>query len=473
MVTTEFRIEKDFIGEKEIPKDAYYGVQTMRAIENFPITGYRIHPELIKSLGIVKKAAALSNMEVGMLDKNIGKYIIQACDEVIAGQWNEQFIVDPIQGGAGTSINMNTNEVIANRALELTGETKGNYKVISPNSHINMSQSTNDSFPTATHIAVLSLLNQLLEATKTMQSAFVSKSKEFAGIIKMGRTHLQDAVPVLLGQEFESYSRVVSRDIDRISLSRQHLYEVNMGATAVGTGLNADPTYIKSVVRNLSVLSGLPLKGAENLIDATQNTDCYTEVSANLKVCMINMSKIANDLRLMASGPRDGLFEIILPARQPGSSIMPGKVNPVMAEVVNQVAFQVIGNDLTISSASEAGQFELNVMEPVLFFNLIQSISTMTNVFKVFTEKCLVGIKANAEHLKEYVEKSVGIITAVNPHIGYELAAQIAKEAYATGASVRELCIKSGALTAEQLDKILDPYAMTTPGIAGGKSLVK
>ncbi|RIJ63183.1 aspartate ammonia-lyase [Rummeliibacillus sp. TYF005] len=473
MVTTEFRIEKDFIGEKEIPKEAYYGVQTMRAIENFPITGYRIHPELIKSLGIVKKAAALSNMEVGMLDKNIGKYIIQACDEVIAGQWNEQFIVDPIQGGAGTSINMNTNEVIANRALELMGETKGNYKVISPNSHINMSQSTNDSFPTATHIAVLSLLNQLLEATKTMQSAFVSKSKEFAGIIKMGRTHLQDAVPVLLGQEFESYSRVVSRDIDRISLSRQHLYEVNMGATAVGTGLNADPTYIKSVVRNLSVLSGLPLKGAENLIDATQNTDCYTEVSANLKVCMINMSKIANDLRLMASGPRDGLFEIILPARQPGSSIMPGKVNPVMAEVVNQVAFQVIGNDLTISSASEAGQFELNVMEPVLFFNLIQSISTMTNVFKVFTEKCLVGIKANAEHLKEYVEKSVGIITAVNPHIGYELAAQIAKEAYATGASVRELCIKSGALTAEQLDKILDPYAMTTPGIAGGKSLVK
>lgn len=473
MVTTEFRIEKDFIGEKEIPKEAYYGVQTMRAIENFPITGYRIHPELIKSLGIVKKAAALSNMEVGMLDKNIGKYIIQACDEVIAGQWNEQFIVDPIQGGAGTSINMNTNEVIANRALELMGETKGNYKVISPNSHINMSQSTNDSFPTATHIAVLSLLNQLLEATKTMQSAFVSKSKEFAGIIKMGRTHLQDAVPVLLGQEFESYSRVVSRDIDRISLSRQHLFEVNMGATAVGTGLNADPTYIKEVVRHLSELSGLPLKGAENLIDATQNTDCYTEVSANLKVCMINMSKIANDLRLMASGPRDGLFEIILPARQPGSSIMPGKVNPVMAEVVNQVAFQVIGNDLTISSASEAGQFELNVMEPVLFFNLIQSISTMTNVFKVFTEKCLVGIKANAEHLKEYVEKSVGIITAVNPHIGYELAAQIAKEAYATGASVRELCIKSGALTAEQLDKILDPYAMTTPGIAGGKSLVK
>nr|WP_102691723.1 aspartate ammonia-lyase [Rummeliibacillus pycnus] len=473
MVMTEFRIEKDFLGEKEIPKDAYYGVQTMRAIENFPITGYRIHPELIKSLGIVKKAAALANMEIGMLQKEIGQYIIQACNEVISGKWNDQFIVDPIQGGAGTSINMNTNEVIANRALELMGEEKGNYKLISPNSHINMSQSTNDAFPTATHIAVLSLLNQLLEASKTMQNAFVSKAKEFAGIIKMGRTHLQDAVPILLGQEFEAYSRVVSRDIDRISLSRQHLYEVNMGATAVGTGLNADPVYIDTVVRNLSELSGLPLKGAEHLVDATQNTDCYTEVSANLKVCMINMSKIANDLRLMASGPRDGLFEIILPARQPGSSIMPGKVNPVMAEVVNQVAFQVIGNDLTISSASEAGQFELNVMEPVLFFNLIQSISTMSNVFKVFTEKCIVGIKANDEHLKEYVEKSVGIITAVNPHIGYELAAQIAKEAIATGASVRELCIKSGALTAEQLDKILDPYAMTQPGIAGGRSLDK
>ncbi|MCP1144708.1 aspartate ammonia-lyase [Lysinibacillus endophyticus] len=473
MGATEFRIEKDFLGEKQIPVNAYYGVQTMRAVENFPITAYRIHPELIKSLGIVKKAAALANIEVGMLDQNIGQYILQACDEVIAGKWNDQFIVDPIQGGAGTSVNMNANEVIANRALELMGEEKGNYKVISPNTHINMSQSTNDAFPTATHIAVLSLMNELIESTKAMHSAFVAKSKEFAGIIKMGRTHLQDAVPILLGQEFEAYSRVVGRDIDRISLSRHHLFEVNMGATAVGTGLNADPTYIDAVVRNLSELSGLPLSRAEHLVDATQNTDCYTEVSAALKVCMINMSKIANDLRLMASGPRDGLFEIILPARQPGSSIMPGKVNPVMAEVVNQVAFQVIGNDLTISQASEAGQFELNVMEPVLFFNLIQSISIMSNVFKTFTEKCLIGIKANEEHLKEYVEKSVGIITAVNPHIGYELAAQIAKEAISTGQSVRELCLKSGALTEEQLDQILNPYEMTRPGIAGGRDLVK
>ncbi|KGR76960.1 aspartate ammonia-lyase [Ureibacillus sinduriensis] len=472
MGITELRIEKDFLGEKEIPKDAYYGVQTVRAVENFPITGYRIHPELIKSLGIVKKAAALANMEVGMLKKEIGEFILQACDEVIAGKWNDQFIVDPIQGGAGTSINMNANEVIANRALELMGEEKGNYTKISPNSHINMSQSTNDAFPTATHIAVLSLMSQLLKSSKTMQNAFVSKANEFAGVIKMGRTHLQDAVPILLGQEFEAYARVISRDIERMSLSIQHLFEVNMGATAVGTGLNADPLYIDAVVRNLSELSGLPLNRAEHLVDATQNTDCYTEVSAMLKVCMINMSKIANDLRLMASGPRDGLFEIILPARQPGSSIMPGKVNPVMAEVVNQVAFQVMGNDLTISQASEAGQFELNVMEPVLFYNLIQSISIMNNVFTVFTENCVQGIKANEEHLKEYVEQSVGIITAVNPHIGYELAAQIAKEAIATGASVRELCIKSGALTAEQLDKILDPYEMTHPGIAGGRTLV-
>jgi len=461
------RIEKDFLGEKEIPIDAYYGVQTMRATENFPITGYRIHPELIKSLGIVKKAAALANMEVGLLDQTIGEYIVKAADEVIEGKWNDQFIVDPIQGGAGTSINMNTNEVIANRALELMGEEKGNYSVISPNSHVNMSQSTNDAFPTATHIAVLSLLNQLIETTKTMQQAFLNKADEFAGVIKMGRTHLQDAVPILLGQEFEAYARVIARDIERISNTKNNLYDVNMGATAVGTGLNAEPEYIQIVTNHLVKLSGHPLRSAKHLVDATQNTDCYTEVSAALKICMINMSKIANDLRLMASGPRAGLSEIILPARQPGSSIMPGKVNPVMPEVVNQVAFQVIGNDLTISAASEAGQFELNVMEPVLFFNLIQSISIMNNVFKTFTENCLKGIQANEKRMKEYVEKSIGIITAINPHVGYETAAKLAREAYLTGESIRDLCIKYGVLTEEQLNEILNPYEMTHPGIAG------
>lgn len=468
MVTiNEFRIEKDFLGEKEIPFNAYYGVQTIRATENFPITGYRIHPELIKALGMVKKAAAIANMEVDLLDTGIGKYIVVAADEVIAGKLDDQFIVDPIQGGAGTSINMNANEVIANRALELMGHEKGNYSIISPNTHVNMSQSTNDAFPTATHIAVLNLLNQLIDSTRYMQNVFVEKSKQFSGIIKMGRTHLQDAVPILLGQEFEAYSRVIGRDIDRISFSRLHMYDVNMGATAVGTGLNAMPEYIELVTQILASISGLPLKGAEHLIDATQNTDCYTEVSSTLKVCMLNMSKIANDLRLMASGPRAGLGEIVLPARQPGSSIMPGKVNPVMPEVMNQVAFQVMGNDMTISAASEAGQFELNVMEPVLFFNLIQSISIMCNVFRAFTDYCLRDIQANEERLNEYVEKSVGIITAVNPHIGYETASKLAREAYLTGASIRELCLKYDVLTEEQLEQILNPYAMTRPGIAG------
>lgn len=467
MLKSKVRIEKDFLGEKEVPMDAYYGVQTLRATENFPITGYKIHPELIKSLGIVKKAAALANMEVGQLNNDIGNYIVQAADEVIEGKWNNQFIVDPIQGGAGTSINMNANEVIANRALELMGHEKGDYSIISPNTHVNMSQSTNDAFPTSTHIAVLSLMNQLLESAQYMQNVFVEKSKQFADVIKMGRTHLQDAVPILLGQEFEAYSRVIGRDIKRISNTKEHMYEVNMGATAVGTGLNADPRYIESAVRFIAELTGLPIRRAEHLVDATQNTDSYTEVSAALKVCMINMSKVANDLRLMASGPRAGLGELVLPARQPGSSIMPGKVNPVMPEVMNQVAFQVIGNDVTISSASEAGQLELNVMEPVLFFNLIQSLSIMSNVFTVFTDNCLKDITANESRLKEYVEKSVGILTAVNPHIGYETAATIAKEAIATGASIRELCIKSGVLTEDQLDKILDPYEMTNPGIAG------
>lgn len=463
----DVRIEKDFLGEKEIPSHAYYGVQTVRATENFPITGYRIHPELIKSLGIVKKAAAIANMEVGLLDENIGKFIVQAADEVIEGKLNDEFIVDPIQGGAGTSTNMNANEVIANRALELMGEEKGNYAVISPNTHVNMSQSTNDAFPTAIHITVLSLLNQLIDTTNYMQKVFREKADEFTGIIKMGRTHLQDAVPILLGQEFEAYSRVLARDIVRISNTRNNLYDINMGATAVGTGLNADPKYIESVTKALAELSGLPLQSAQHLVDATQNTDCYTEVSSALKICMVNMSKIANDLRLMASGPRAGLNEIVLPARQPGSSIMPGKINPVMAEVMNQVAFQVIGNDATITAASEAGQFELNVMEPVLFYNLIQSISIMNNVFTTFTENCLKGIQANEERMKEYVEKSIGIITAINPHVGYETASKLAREAFVTGESIRSLCIKHNVLTEEQLDQILNPFEMTHPGIAG------
>ena len=471
IATKDIRIEKDFLGEKEVPSAAYYGVQTLRAVENFPITGYRIHPSLITAMAIVKKAAALANIDTGYLAKDIGHEIAEAAQEIVDGKFHDQFIVDPIQGGAGTSINMNTNEVIANRALERMGYEKGAYAKISPNTHVNMAQSTNDAFPTGIHIATLMMLEELLITMEALHSAFRKKAKEFDHVIKMGRTHLQDAVPIRLGQEFEAYSRVLERDIKRIKQSRQHLYEVNMGATAVGTGLNANPTYIEQVVKHLRTFSGFPLVGAEHLVDATQNTDAYTEVSAALKVCMMNMSKIANDLRIMASGPRVGLAEIQLPARQPGSSIMPGKVNPVMAEVINQVAFQVIGNDHTICLASEAGQLELNVMEPVLVFNLIQSISIMNNGFRVFREYCIEGITANEELLKQYVEKSVGIITAVNPHIGYEAASRIAREAIETGKSVRELCLEHGVLTEEELDIILDPFEMTHPEIAGASLL--
>jgi aspartate ammonia-lyase len=471
MSTDKKRIEKDFLGEKEIPVDAYYGIQTIRAVENFPITGYRIHVSLIKALAMVKKAAAIANMNTTRLYKDLAGVIIQAADEIIDGKWNDQFIVDPIQGGAGTSMNMNVNEVIANRGLELLGHPKGDYFHLSPNTHVNMSQSTNDVFPTAIHISTLSLLEVLLITMEDMQKVFKQKAVQFEKVIKMGRTHLQDAVPIRLGQEFEAYSRVLTRDINRIKHTREHLLEVNMGATAVGTGLNADPKYIKDVVKQLAEISGFPLVNAEHLVDATQNTDAYTEVSAALKVCMMNMSKIANDLRLMASGPRAGLGEIRLPARQPGSSIMPGKVNPVMPELINQIAFQVIGNDHTICLASEAGQLELNVMEPVLVFNLLQSISIMNNGFRAFTDHCLAGIEANEERLKEYVDKSVGIITAVNPHLGYEVAARIAREATITGKSVRELCLQYDVLTEEELDIILNVYEMTEPGIAGEELL--
>ncbi|MBL5846095.1 aspartate ammonia-lyase [Bacillus sporothermodurans] len=468
---SKMRTEKDFLGTKEVPAEAYYGIQTLRAVENFQITGNRIHEELIKGMAMVKKAAALANMDIKRLYSGIGEAIVKAADELIEGKWHDQIIVDPIQGGAGTSINMNVNEVLANRALELMGEEKGDYFRCSPNTHVNMSQSTNDAFPSAIHIAVLNLLETLLVSMEEMKAVFQEKAEEFNPIIKMGRTHLQDAVPIRLGQEFEAYSRVIGRDIKRIKQSLQHLYELNMGATAVGTGLNADPRYIELVVKHLAQISGLPLIGAEHLVDATQNTDAYTEVSAALKVCMMNMSKIANDLRLMASGPRAGLGEIMLPARQPGSSIMPGKVNPVMAEVINQVAFQVIGNDHTICLASEAGQLELNVMEPVLVYNLLQSISIMNNAFRTFTVNCLKGIKANEKRLKDYVEKSAGLITAVNPHIGYEVAARIAREAIVNGEPIRELCLKYDVLTEEELNLILDPYEMTHPGIAGAELL--
>ncbi|MEC0173552.1 aspartate ammonia-lyase [Paenibacillus favisporus] len=467
------RLEKDFLGTKEVPNHAYYGIQTLRAKENFPITGQRLHPELIRSMAMVKKAAAMANMEIKRLLPAKGEAIVQAADEIIGGEWLDQFIVDPIQGGAGTSINMNTNEVIANRALELMGKEKGSYADISPNNHVNMAQSTNDSFPTAVHLATLTMIDKLVATMTDLHQAFVNKANEFDAVIKMGRTHLQDAVPIRLGQEFQAYARVLGRDIERVKATKNNLLHINMGATAVGTGLNADLTYIKRVAEILAELSGFPVQAADHLVDATQNTDAYTEVSAALKICMMNMSKVANDIRLMASGPRAGLGELSLPSRQPGSSIMPGKVNPVMCEVINQIAFQVIGNDHTICLASEAGQLELNVMEPVLVYNLLQSLEIMNQGFRVFREHCVEGIQANVERCREYVENSVGIITALNPHLGYEVVSRIAREAITTGKSVRELCLLYNVLTEEELNIILDPYQMTNPGIAGEALLRK
>lgn len=467
------RIEKDFLGTKEVPDEAYYGIQTMRAVENFPITGQRLHPELIRAMAIVKKGAAIANMELSRLYGPKGEAMVQAAEEIIAGQWQDQFIVDPIQGGAGTSINMNTNEVIANRALEIMGKDKGSYVDISPNNHVNMAQSTNDAFPTAIHIATLSMIEQLLVAMRELQQSFQVKADEFDTVIKMGRTHLQDAVPIRLGQEFQSYARVLGRDIRRVEATKENLLHINMGATAVGTGLNADPRYIVRVAEILADISGFPVVASDHLVDATQNTDAYTEVSAALKICMMNMSKVANDIRLMASGPYAGLGELVLPARQPGSSIMPGKVNPVMCEVVNQIAFQVIGNDHTICLASEAGQLELNVMEPVLVYNLLQSLEIMKQGFTVFRLHCIDGIQANVDRCREYVERSVGMITALNPHLGYEVVSRIAREAIQTGKPVRELCLLYNVLTEEELNIILDPYQMTEPGIAGEQLLHK
>lgn len=461
------RTEQDLIGVHEVEDQAYYGIQTVRAMENFPITGYKPHRELIKALGMIKAAAAQANLQVCGLRPAIAQAIVAASQEVIAGRLDRQFVVDVIQGGAGTSLNMNANEVIANRAIELIGGNKGEYHRVHPNTHVNMAQSTNDVFPTAIRIACLNVCQDLIQELSNLQTAFEAKAAEFDGVIKMGRTHLQDAVPIRLGQEFAAYARLAQRDVERITRASQALTVINMGATAVGTGLNADPQYIETVTTQLREWSGLDLQRAEDLVDATQNTDAFLEVSGALKTLAVNLSKVANDLRLMASGPRTGFKEINLPPMQPGSSIMPGKVNPVMAEVVNQVAFQVQGNDFTIALACGAGQLELNVMEPVIVFNLLQSLDILRNVLRVFRERCVQGITANVERCRDMVENSVGIITAINPHVGYDQASAIAKEAIATGQSVRTIVLERGLLTPEELDQILNAYEMTKPGIAG------
>lgn len=466
-----YRIESDSIGEKEVPINAYYGVQTLRAYENFNITGRRIHPQLIKALAEIKKAAAITNMDIELLNRKVGNAIVKACDEIIKGKYHEEFITDAVQGGAGTSMNMNANEVVANIAIEILGGEKGEYSIVHPNDHVNMGQSTNDVIPTGGKIAAIRLLNGALMQLNDLVDALLNKSKEFDHVIKMGRTQLQDAVPIRLGQEFKAYADAVKRDIARIKRSMEDLRHVSIGATAIGTGINADEEYVKNVTPNLSIVTELELVQCDDLVDGTQNLDTFAAVSGALKVCAINLSKISNDLRLMSSGPRTGIGEINLPAKQNGSSIMPGKVNPVIPEVVSQVAFNIIGNDMTITMAAEAGQLELNAFEPVLYYNLFESIETLTNGVKTFIENCVNGITANEKRCKDLVENSVGIITAICPHVGYKNSAKIAKTAIKTGESVRELILKEGLLKEAELDLIFDAYGMTEPGISGKKLL--
>ena len=468
---THFRVENDSIGSKDIPKDMYYGVQTLRAAENFRITGLNMHPEIINSISYIKKAAAITNCEVGLLDKNIATAIVQACDEIIAGQFRDNFIVDPIQGGAGTSLNMNANEVIANRAIEILGGEKGDYSIVHPNDHVNYGQSTNDVFPTAGKMTALRLLKNLKKELYRLYDALCLKATEFDHVIKMGRTQMQDAVPIRLGQEFRAYSVAIRRDINRMDKAMDEMRTLNMGGTAIGTGINADETYLRRIVPNLSQVTGIDLVQAFDLIDATQNLDSFVSVSGAVKACAVTLSKIANDLRLMSSGPRAGFNEINLPAKQNGSSIMPGKVNPVIPEVVNQVAFNIIGNDVTITMAAEAGQLELNAFEPIVFYCMFQSIDTLAYAVQTFVDNCVLGITANETRCRYLVENSVGIITAICPHVGYQKAADIAKKAMHTGEAVRELILQEGLLTEEELNKILDPIQMTKPGIPGKDSL--
>ena len=463
----EFRVEKDSIGTKDVPENVYYGVQSLRAAENFHITGLNMHPEIINSLAYIKKAAAITNCEAGLLDKRRTQAIVQACVEILEGKFREDFIVDPIQGGAGTSLNMNANEVIANRAIEILGGKKGDYSVVNPNDHVNCGQSTNDVIPTAGKMTSLRLLKKLKKQLLRLHSALEQKADEFDSVIKMGRTQLQDAVPIRLGQEFKAYSVAILRDLNRMDKAMDEMRTLNMGGTAVGTGLNADESYLRRIVPNLSEISGMDLVQAYDLIDATQNLDSFVAVSGAVKACAVTLSKIANDLRLMSSGPRAGFGEINLPAKQNGSSIMPGKVNPVIPEVVNQVAFNAIGNDMTITMAAEAGQLELNAFEPIIFYCLFQSIDTIAYAVNTFVDNCVIGITANETRCRYFVENSVGIITAICPYVGYQKAAEIAKEAIKTGESVRKLIIEKGLLTKEQMDEIMDPVQMTEPGISG------
>ena len=457
------RMEHDSIGALNVPAEAYYGVQSMRAATNFQITHRPLHPVLIDSIVMVKKAAAITNEKSGKLNRQIAQAIIQACDEILDGSFRDQFIVDAIQGGAGTSANMNANEVIANRAIEILGGTKGDYSIVHPNDHVNMSQSTNDVIPTAGKITVLKLLPQTIKELEKLEKAMEEKEAEFDDILKMGRTQLQDAVPMRLGQSFGAFAHVLKRDIKRLKNVMDEMKVLNIGATAIGTAINVDSYYLSNISYELSKVTEISLKQADDLIDATQNLDGFVSVSGVLKTCAVDISKISNDLRLMSSGPRTGLSEINLLARQNGSSIMPGKINPVIPEVVSQVAYLIIGHDYTITMAAEAGQLELNAFEPVLFHHLFESIDTLKEAAATLTKHCITGITANKEQCEEYIEKSVGISTALCPYIGYAKSAEIAKKSLKTGISVKDLVLQEGLLKEEELKEILKPEKMTQP----------
>ena len=459
----EMRIEADSIGSLAVPADAYYGVQSLRAKRNFNITGRPMHPVFIRNLVRIKKAAAVTNRNINVLDSRIADAIICACNEIIEGKFKDQFIVDSIQGGAGTSANMNANEVIANRATQILGGKKGDYTLVHPNDHVNMSQSTNDVIPSAGKLTVLEMLPKTIYELKRLQITLLNKSKEFNHILKIGRTQLQDAVPMRLGQTFQAFASVIARDICRLEKSLEEVTTLNMGATAIGTGMNANVLYLKQIVPNINKICQTSCKQASDLFDATQNLDGFIYISGVIKTCAVNLSKLCNDLRLLSSGPKAGIAEINLPAKQNGSSIMPGKVNPVIPEVVTQVAFQIIGNDMAITMAAEAGQLELNAFEPVLFHNLFESIEILTSAAATLTDNCITDITANEDRCLELLDASVGISTALCPFIGYQRAAELAKKSLKTGIPLKKLVVEETELTLDQLDAILNSADMTEP----------
>ena len=460
------RREHDLLGERNVPNEYLYGIQTLRAAENFNISGVSLnfYPDLIRALAMVKLAAARANQDLGLLEKSLGDAIIRACNEIVNGKYHLHFIVDMIQGGAGTSTNMNANEVIANRALEILGYERGDYRHCHPNNHVNLSQSTNDAYPTAVKMALINSNRTLLATLKQLISALRKKGEGFQQVIKMGRTQLQDAVPMTLGQEFESYAVTLEEEVERLNQNAELFLEVNMGATAIGTGINADRRYPDLVIKHLARVTGLKVVKARNLVEATQDTGAFVMYSSALKRLAVKLSKISSDLRLLSSGPRAGFNEINLPAVQPGSSIMPGKVNPVIPEVVNEIAYKVIGNDHTVTMAAEAGQLELNVNEPIIVQSIFESIEMLNNGMKTFQYRCIDGISANEQRCRDMVHNSIGIVTALNPLLGYEKSSELAKEALRENRSVYELVLEKKLLSKEQLEELLKPENMIQPG---------